>query len=141
MAVQSIGPTASSAFTGTSNAQSAGLGQADFLTLLMKQMQNQDPLSPVSGTDFVAQLAQFSSLQSAQQLNSNINQMLVLQQVTQGASLIGKQITFASDGRTLTTRGTVDSVQVNNGAVQLMVGNQPVALSQVRTISAGSTSR
>ncbi|HYV35265.1 MAG TPA: flagellar hook capping FlgD N-terminal domain-containing protein, partial [Gemmataceae bacterium] len=99
------------------------------------QMRNQDPLNPVSGSDFVAQLAQFSTLQGQQQLNTNINQMLVLQQVTQGASLIGKQITFDAAGKALPASGTVSAVQVNNGAVQLVVGNQTVALTQVRSIT------
>jgi flagellar basal-body rod modification protein FlgD len=98
-------------------------------------MQNQDPLNPVSGTDFVAQLAQFSTLQGQQQLNTNINQMLALQQVTQGASLIGKQITYDAAGKTLPASGTVTAVQVSNGNVQLVVGNQTVALNQVRSIT------
>src|SRR4051812_35576055 len=139
MAVQSVASTpttpASAAAAATSASGSGGPSQADFMKLLMTQMKNQDPLNPVSGTDFVTQLAQFSTLQGQQQLNTNINQMLMLQQVTQGASLIGKQITFTPSGNALATSGTVSAVQMSNGAVQLVVGNQTVDLSQVRSIT------
>jgi len=101
-------------------------------------MQYQDPTNPLSASDFASQLAQFSSLQGVQQLNTSISQMLTLQQVTQGASLIGKQITFVGTGKTLPTTGTVSAVQVNNGAVQLVVGNQAVSLSQVQSIASGA---
>jgi flagellar basal-body rod modification protein FlgD len=94
-------------------------------------------MNPISNTDMVAQLAQFSSMQGIQQLNTSITQLLLLQQVTQGAGLIGKQISFTSTGKSLATSGTVNSVQVANGAVQLMVGTQPVALSQVTSVAAG----
>ena len=130
----SVNNAASSSSTADKKDGASGL-QDRFLTLLVAQMRNQDPLNPVSGSDFVAQLAQFSTLQGQQQLNTNINQMLVLQQVTQGASLIGKQITFDAAGKALPASGTVSAVQVNNGAVQLVVGNQTVALTQVRSIT------
>jgi flagellar basal-body rod modification protein FlgD len=138
-----VQPVASSPTAATSPAATAGalagngasLGQADFVKLLTTQMQYQDPMNPISNTDFVAQLAQFSSLQGMQQLNSSINQMLLLQQLTQGSALIGKQITFTSSGKALATNGVVSSVQVNNGSVQLMVGTQAVSLNQVTSVA------
>jgi flagellar basal-body rod modification protein FlgD len=141
MAVSSVAstpsPGGSPALASAATKGAGALGQTDFLQLLMSQMRNQDPLNPVSGTDFVAQLAQFSTLQGQQQLNTNITQMLALQQVTQGASLIGKQITYTDPNKTLPASGTVSAVQINNGAVQLMVGKQSVALTQVQSIAAG----
>jgi flagellar basal-body rod modification protein FlgD len=137
MAVQSVAstpaaipPAAVPASTGTADA----LGQADFLLLLTKQMQNQDPLSPLSGTDFVTQLAQFSSLQGVQQLNTSITQMLTLQQVTQGANLIGKQVAFASGGNVQAGSGKVTAIQISGGTVQMVVGNQTVPLSQLTSV-------
>jgi flagellar basal-body rod modification protein FlgD len=46
--------------------------KADFLTLLIAQLQNQDPLNPLDGADFSAQLAQFSALEQLTQINSKI---------------------------------------------------------------------
>jgi len=139
MAVQTINSTVapSSVATAASATSNSTLSQADFINLLTTQMQYQDPLNPISNTDMVTQLAQFSSMQGIQQLNTSITQLLLLQQVTQGAGLIGKQITYTVPGKTLATNGTVTSVQVANGAVQLMVGTQPVSLTQVTAVTAG----
>jgi flagellar basal-body rod modification protein FlgD len=119
-------PTSSPA----SPSNSSQLGQADFFKLLLAQMQNQDPLNPTSSSDFVAQLAQFSNLSAVQQLNTSFAGMLALQQLTQGANLIGKSITFLPPGGTQQT-GNVDSVKVQNGSLQLMVGGNAVPLNQV----------
>lgn len=51
------------------------LGKDDFLNLLVTQLQHQDPLSPTNDQEFVAQLAQFSSLESSQNVESNISQL------------------------------------------------------------------
>jgi flagellar basal-body rod modification protein FlgD len=100
-------------------------------------MQNQDPMNPMSGTDFTAQLAQFSSLQGIQQLNTNISSMLTLQGLTQGANLIGKNVTYAKTGSNATAQGTVNSVKMDGtGSIQLVIGGTGVALSQVRGIAA-----
>ncbi len=78
------GATPSSGTTGTSSkGGTSTLTQQDFLNLLTTQMQYQDPENPVSDTDFASELAQFTSLQGVQQLNTSINQMLTLQQVSQ----------------------------------------------------------
>jgi flagellar basal-body rod modification protein FlgD len=142
MAVTSVPPvtgqTSSTAAGSAAAAATAGLGQDAFFKLLVTQMQNQDPLSPVSATDFVTQLAQFSQVSGMQTLNANVSQLLTLQQMSQGANLIGKQITYAVPGKTLPGSGVVNSLQVGNGAVNLVVGNQTVALNQVQTIKAAT---
>jgi flagellar basal-body rod modification protein FlgD len=136
----SVSPVLASLNSGTaqgSPSPSNSLGQADFLKLLMAQMQHQDPMSPMSGTDFTAQLAQFSSLQGIQQLNTNISSMLLLQGLTQGANLIGKNVTYAKPASNANTQGAVSSVKVDGtGSVQLVIGGTGVALSQVRGIAA-----
>jgi flagellar basal-body rod modification protein FlgD len=145
MAVQPLSSTlaaASASNAAATSSSTAGnntaLTQNDFLNLLTTQMQYQDPMNPVSSTDFAAQLAQFASLQGVQQLNTSITQLLTLQQVTQGANLIGKQISFTSGANSTPGSGVVNSVQISNGVVQLMVGNQSIPVSQVTSIAAGS---
>ncbi len=54
----------------------AALGKDDFLRLLVAQLRNQDPLNPVKGEDFAAQLAQFSSLEQLQNMNANLQNNL-----------------------------------------------------------------
>jgi len=75
------------------------LGKDDFLQLLVTQMTNQDPLEPMSDTEYIAQLAQFSSLEQLQNLNTNMEaglnwDYLQLQTInnTMATGLIGKDI-------------------------------------------------
>lgn len=112
----------------------SGIASDQFLQLLVAQLQNQDPLNPVSDKDFIAQLASLTTVQSLDGLNANFAQMLKLTQLTQGADLIGKTIEYtATDGGTAT--GTVDSVTAQNGQFVLTVGAEQVALDQVRTVT------
>lgn len=72
------------------------LGKDDFLTLLVAQLQNQDPLNPMDGTDFTAQLAQFSSLEQLQNINTNLESMHTtetIQTYSNAVSFIGKIVT------------------------------------------------
>jgi len=132
---QSLNAGAASSKNTTSN--NGTLGQADFLKLLVAQMQNQDPLNPISGTDFTAQLAQFSTLQGVQQMNSNFANLLLLQNLTQGTNLIGKTVTYTKPNSTQTSTGVVKSVSVAGGSAALVIGGNNVALSQVQGVSAG----
>src|SRR5947209_2759715 len=101
MALGSVGAVSNVASPSTS--QSAGSGaaplgltQAQFFKLLTAQLQNQDPLNPVSSTDFTSQLSQMSMLTGIQQLNTSFQQMLQIQQLSQGAALVGKNIRYGS---------------------------------------------
>ncbi len=78
----------------------ASVGRDDFFQMLIAQLENQDPLNPLDGTDFTAQLAQFSSLEQLY----NINEQMELAGLYQSslnsagaASLIGKEITANGD--------------------------------------------
>jgi flagellar basal-body rod modification protein FlgD len=133
----SAGSTAATTTAAAGN--SAPLTQSDFLNLLTTQMQYQDPMDPVSASDFASQLAQFASLQGVTQLNTSITQLLTSQQVSQGANLIGKTVTYTNDGNSPAASGVVSGVQLSNGAVQLQVGNQSVALSQLTSIAGTGT--
>ncbi|MBI3407987.1 MAG: flagellar hook capping protein [Planctomycetes bacterium] len=110
------------------------LGKDAFLKLLATQMRYQNPLDPINNADFIAQLSQFSTTEGVQQLNTNFSQMLLLQQMTQSANLIGKTILFDKPGSNFIGQGVVTAVKVDNGALNLVVGQNFVALSQVRGI-------
>jgi len=80
------------------------LGKDQFLKLLISQLQNQNPLEPMNDQEYVAQMAQFSSLEQLQNMNSSLSQnmqynMLLSQTInnTMATSLIGKEITADSD--------------------------------------------
>jgi len=115
----------SSASTPTSS-----VTQNEFLQLMVKQLQSQDPLNPTDNGQMLAQLAQFSTLSGMEQLNASFGDMLSLQEITQGSNLIGKQVAYTkSDGSQ--AAGKVASVEIANGQVSLQVGNDSVALGKV----------
>ncbi|MGB9598203.1 MAG: flagellar hook assembly protein FlgD, partial [Candidatus Poribacteria bacterium] len=72
------------------------LGKEDFLKLLITQLRYQDPTKPMSNEQFIAQTAEFSSLEQMQEMNSNIRAFIESQQKIGKASalsLIGKNVT------------------------------------------------
>jgi flagellar basal-body rod modification protein FlgD len=76
------------------------LGKDDFLTLLVAQLQHQDPLNPQDSTEFTAQLAQFSSLEQLGNVNDNLEYLKLATAAannTEAVSLIGKQIIAAGN--------------------------------------------
>jgi flagellar basal-body rod modification protein FlgD len=86
------------------------LGQDAFLQLMIAQMKNQDPLSPQDNTEFVAQLAQFSSVQGLEKLNSNFNSFsssFQSNQALQASSLVGRSVSVESATSVLTNGGIV----------------------------------
>ncbi len=75
--------------------KSRALGKDAFLTMLVAQMKNQDPLNPVENTEFTAQLAQFSSLEQMFNINDNLKNIQMSQSSlnnTQAINIIGKEI-------------------------------------------------
>ena len=118
-----------------SAAATSGLGQDQFLQLLLAQVQNQNPLEPVKDTEFIAQLAQFNSLSNLQQLNASFDQILKLQSLTSGADLIGKTVAYSTTGGG-SASGKVDQVTADGKSVFLQVGTARVGLDQVTTILA-----
>ena len=84
----------------------------------------------MSDREFITQLSQLSSLQSLQSLDANFGQVLRLQQLTSGTSLVGKTVTYTdADGGEKS--GSVSAVAVNDGEFQLTVGTDTVPLDQV----------
>ena len=80
--------------------ENQAMGKDDFLKLLVAQLKAQDPLKPMEGTEFTAQLAQFSSLEQLQNLNIGLAQISTSQAVmanSQAVSYIGKSVTADGD--------------------------------------------
>lgn len=85
--------------TGTTALGSLSGNFSDFLSLLMTQLQNQDPSSPMDSNQFTSELVQFSSVEQQISTNSDLTQLIQLtqaSQVEQSSSLIGKPVTVNS---------------------------------------------
>ena len=70
----------------TKNTGSSNLGKDEFLKILMTQLQNQDPLNPMEDKEFIAQMAQFSTLEQTTNMASMLEEFINIQ--TQGDSII-----------------------------------------------------
>lgn len=110
------------------------LGQDDFLKLLVAQLSAQDPLNPVSNTDFVAQMASFSTLSQAQSTGADIAALRGEQQMSQANSLLGRTVTLQSPDGTL-TGGVVSGVVMVDGIPNIVVNGGNYDLSQLFTIA------
>jgi len=91
------------------------LGQDAFFELLITQLQNQDPLNPMEDRDFIAQMAEFSSLEKTEKVYSLLEDKLSSNQVIQNSNLIGKEITANVEGIQL--EGIVDAVKSSDDKV------------------------
>lgn len=119
------------------------LGRDEFLQLLVAQLSHQDPLEPLKDEDFVAQLAQFSSLEQLENMNSNMNDSLnydfLLSQTisnTMATSLIGRTVRADSSQIYLETAGAADiSVDLDKMATNLSVTIRDMDGNVVRTIN------
>ncbi len=129
----------------------------EFLMLLVTQLRNQDPLSPVKQEDMLAQLAQFSSLEAIEKLNNNFEQFLESQEelqktqnIARAAELIGRDVMYqvdplpAADGTETPIEnplfnGKIESVLISDDRVRLQVNGVPISIDDVRQITGKTT--
>ena len=121
-----------------SAAQSSNIGIQDFLKILTAQLNNQDPLKPVDNQEFVAQIAQFATLEQSRQLNDKIDNMLLVQSSTQSIGLLGKTVDVNINGVMMS--GRVTALALDSGQPLLTVtpaagqSQSGITLSQVINI-------
>jgi len=127
MAIDSIGALGP---TQTDTLRNAGIAQEDFLRILLTQLRFQDPLKPVDNQQFIAQLAQFSSLEINRQQSEKIDAMLAIQAADQAVGLVGKSVEVRNaQGSTV---GNVTAVSFSSGEPRLTVNANGTSFVDVR---------
>jgi flagellar basal-body rod modification protein FlgD len=101
----------------------ATLGQDDFMKLMVTQLKFQDPMKPMDNTEFIAQMAQFSSLQQMSDLNKTMAGQVDFNELSQASSLIGKQVSVNTDGQTF--GGKVVEIRRVNNTLKAMIQKPP----------------
>jgi flagellar basal-body rod modification protein FlgD len=101
------------------------LGKDEFLQLLVTQMQYQDPLNPTSDTEFIAQMAQFSSLEQMQNLNNSFS-------VYKAYELVGKQVSGTVNGNII--EGIVDSVRNQADGQYAVIGDSLISIDKINKV-------
>lgn len=133
--ISSVSSAASTATTTVDDGDAELLSKEAFLKLLIAEMQNQDPLEPMSNSETIAQMAQLATMESINNLNDQFTVNAGLQSMTAALDMVGKQVTYtASDGTTSAT-GIVDKVYMDGGEFYLDVDGATVSLSDVTAIS------
>jgi flagellar basal-body rod modification protein FlgD len=110
------------------------LTQDDFLKLLVTQYTMQDPLNPKQDTDFIAQMASFSSLEQSRSMQQDMAALRAEQQITQANSLLGRTVGIQVDQNTVAT-GVVTAVEVEAGTPRVVVNDQYYDLDRILTIT------
>jgi len=143
-AVSSNSTTTADAITAAATDPASSLGENAFLQLLTAQLQNQDPTQPVDNQQFVAQLAQFSTLEQMQNVSSNLNSLLLATKSASQidtASLVGKNVTFNATGVDIVSGQPTPPLQASLSApATVSVNIQDAAGRTVRTLSVGMQS-
>lgn len=126
---------ASGAGSGSALTQATdSLGKDDFLKLLVGQLQNQNPLSPVGDQEFMSQMAAFSTLEQVSNLAASSERLESTMAADQSLALIGHDVTYLKDGTSAT--GTVERVSFGEEGFTLTIdgveGIQPGVVSEVR---------
>ncbi|MEC0133189.1 MULTISPECIES: flagellar hook capping FlgD N-terminal domain-containing protein [Paenibacillus] len=120
-------PDSSARTTGNST-----LGKDQFLKILITQLQNQDPMQPMEDKEFIAQMAQFTSVEQLMNISTQLNAMN--QSLGSVSGLIGKDITWTDTATKLPKTGNVESIVVSNGIQYAVVGKDRISLTDITQI-------
>ncbi|MED5016892.1 flagellar hook capping FlgD N-terminal domain-containing protein [Paenibacillus chibensis] len=137
-----IWPNYSASNVAKASTKSQSLGKDQFLSILITQLQNQDPMQPMEDKEFIAQMAQFSSVEQLMNISNQITAMS--QSLGNVSGLIGKEITWkdAGDSENGGTgelkSGIVDSILVKDGVQYASVGSVAIPLTKVLEIKEAS---
>ena len=109
----------------TTSTGDSSLGKDEFLKILMAQLQNQDPLNPMEDKEFIAQMAQFSTLEQTTNMSSLLEKFINTQtqsdSILKYSEMIGKQVEWKSNDDT--GRGIVKSIKQSDIGIILELDN------------------
>jgi len=144
-----VDPALLATMNGTNNSTSSGKSsiqdaQNNFMTMLVTQMKNQDPLNPMDNAQITSQLAQLSTVTGINQLNTSVNTLTSSFQTSQNlqaAGMIGHTVLAPGNGISLTSGKAIYGVSLpmNADAVSVQVTNSSGQV--VRTINVGALSQ
>ena len=137
--VETVGSATGSAATAAA-AQRETLGQKDFLELMMTQFRFQDPFKPVDSTQFLGQLAQFSTVNGIDGMQTSLASLVDSfrsEQMLAGATLVGRDVLVPSTRATLGAEGAAvtGAIDVPEGVQQVVVAVKDAAGQLVRRVA------
>ncbi len=106
----------------------------EFLKLFVAQLQNQSPMDPLKGHEFIAQLAQFSSVEQLTSLNASFEDTFKFQQLSGGSEFIGKNATYFNEVAGSLEEGVIEGAITDGKAISVIIQNQQIPISDVTGI-------
>jgi flagellar basal-body rod modification protein FlgD len=132
----SLSPLDATTTSGAGSAVSGGLASnlrgQEFLQLLVTQLRNQDPLNPVNDREFLAQMAQLSTLEATTELATQVRRMVANQEQLGALQLVGRKVQYLQAGSA--AEGTVTGVRLDRDEPYLLLGDQEVPITAVQRV-------
>ncbi|GAJ26318.1 flagellar basal body rod modification protein FlgD [Liquorilactobacillus sucicola DSM 21376 = JCM 15457] len=130
-------PSVADATAYNTTKNSSGVSMESFLKIMAASMSNPsmsggDSGSSGSGTDYVSQLAQFTTLDQLNAMGKNLTSSVMIMQQQEAFNLLGKNVTLNDGGNSVT--GKVDKVRFNNGYATLVVNNKEYSMSTLNEV-------
>lgn len=146
MSFQGVGSTGSApdiyaslpAGSGSSSSP-GGLSQSDFLQMLVSELENQNPLSPMSTSDYVDQMSTLSEVSAIEEMTQGLSSLFALTSSEAATGLLGQTVTVTPQGGTAVT-GTVTGITASASGPLLTIGGSSYALSDVTQVTTGAGS-
>ena len=137
MSTGSVSSTSSASQQATYADPLSSVSMNDFLSLLVTELQNQDPLDPMDDTQILQQVSQIKAIESNQRLSDTLTSMQTQQNLVAASSLLQKTVTgLADSGSTIT--GQVDKVTVDSSGVKVCIGTDTISLSNISEVDPNS---
>ena len=134
-----FGGTTATSSSSTDLSSTSKVDKDMFLKLMVAQLKNQDPMNPTDSSQFLAQTAQFTSLEKLTDVADQTTQALSAQLAFGASGLVGRSVTYTgADGAEKT--GTVSTVSFTGNGPMLGIDGSDVALNSVTGVSQVSTS-
>ncbi|MCL2156384.1 MAG: flagellar hook assembly protein FlgD [Leptospirales bacterium] len=112
-----------------------GLGKDSFLKLLVTELRHQDPTKPMEDKEFIAQMAQFSSLEQMSNINKEMRNLVQSSKSAEAYSILGRDIEAYDPKQQKAITGTVNSVFYKGDEIMIVVGDDHVSMADVHSVN------
>lgn len=117
------------------------LGKDSFLKLLVTQLQHQDPTKPMEDREFIAQMAQFSSLEQMTNLNNEVRNLVTSSRTAEAYGILGRNVESYDTVLEKAVTGRVSSVFFKGNELMLKVGDNEVPMKNVHSVKIDEDSK
>ena len=127
--------------SGVSSGTDKTLGKDEFLKILIAQIKNQDPMKPMEDKEFIAQMAQFTSVEQLMNMAKSMDRLT--QSIGISSTLIGKTIGWevesTGNGNPVIKSGIVDSISVKDGETFAVVDGEEITIGRIISVAGSET--